>query len=334
MSSSSSVPAILYYPDQHVDPAPSEPVTVSSLQGISLIDTSGSTVEHSILTDELAMSRQFNYRYNVSWNDQAFLYGQDEVDFYSSVRSDGQTEPVVIFSSVPITNQLLRSQIIVFSTDGEVKSDEIAKFSAQVNSFMGHATLIVCVVAGSTDDVLPMNVNISVFASLLTFKHVLLIHLEKNRYRLLCASLSMTAILKNQLNLDVPPAELGGWDSLPELTPEQILTLKVPLNTRHPIPMGYRVLPNEVAIHLEQLLSEGGKAYAPQVYACLEQCFPAILLHCKNDRLLSRLKTWILEQGTWLTHKDKWLEQVEQALVIDHATFYSSASVSSYMSSQ
>jgi len=361
---------ILYHPEQHTTSTLSSSglIRVRSLSGICLIDTSGSTQKHHVLQDELALVRSFQYQYNVSWSDDAFLYGHDKVDIYTSLRSEGGTEPARLFDKPLIIDQLLRSQVIVFSTDGKVESGDIAEFARQVNTYFGHASLIVCVVAGTRtveekdsfssvvkrqrvepnravpihsvgiseeSEILtdPKDVNLSVFASLLTFPNVLVVHVHYGVYRLLRASLSMSTILKEQLNIDVPVDDSHNWRTLPQLEPAQILALDIPMNTRAPIPDGYRLLPNGIAVHLERLLSSGGGKQDEEVYQCLKQCFQAVILHCRNEGSLERLKTWLEQQGKYV-EDEGWMERVEQALLTDDDEFYSSSSVSAFMASQ
>jgi hypothetical protein len=101
----------------------------------------------------------------------------------------GGTSPVCLFSNTEVTKGLDEASFVVFSTDGEVDQEEIKAFSQLVGLYFGHVSLIVCVLVTyrwERWDHQSGDLDTSVFAPLLVFPNVLLLHLEEKDPRPNC----------------------------------------------------------------------------------------------------------------------------------------------------
>jgi len=145
-------------------------ITKKSLNDYNIgffVDTSGST-SGKILTNEINFVNGIHYpRAIVSWNNIANVCN-------GTIVSDGLTEPQCIFRNINCANIYDKSNIIFFTTDGEIMQRDITIFANEIKNKL-NKDLIVCILFGNNVNSDP---NISVFAPFLEAKNLLILNFE------------------------------------------------------------------------------------------------------------------------------------------------------------
>ena len=277
--------------------ATSSLVEVREMTAMALVDASFSTKARSNdgksrWQRELEMLKDFHVESVAIWSDRT-SYSSSQQNITSMKQPmGGGTSPVCLLHNPTITGAMKKSSLLIFSTDGEVYENDVQEFSQQADEHFCQASLIICVVVIEMEDKeTPAHVDVSVFAPLLKFPHVLVLHLEDGIYRVIMA----TQPIKEKIHVEI--IDLTKWDGVPQITPDSILGWTLLESTMSAIPLkeGFRLLPDGQALSLPKLLSTTD-IVNEDIMKQLATCIPSICLIAKNEGKLQDLRTWIEQQ--------------------------------------
>jgi hypothetical protein len=300
-------------------------IPVSSLPRTFLIDTSGST-GGAILNAQKQMVNELFHRTSttiVSWNSRAEVVSERQ---FGSMGGSGGTSPSTLFlNGENIISAIHNSPFIVFSTDGDVDLPEVARFSAQCTDHFHHASLILCVLC-TRRYTAPALIDLSVFAPLITFPNVILVHrdCQSDDLRVMAMSNEIRKIWNGQhSSLIDAELDLSSFLTLPKISLYKILNLRVDASRRFVrVRPGYRLLSDGHGFSLDALLKTGADTVPivfsqSDIWNILVEQMHSIVLLCKNERRLVQLRSWITHQR-YLLHQH--LTTVKQSLPSEQST--------------
>lgn len=215
-------------------PKSTEVVAFNNLKVGAFIDNSGSTSykykDKTILQSELELVSSLSPHNTIFWN--------NIVNITNTPYSAGCTEPSCIFSDTQSSKIYDESDVIVFTTDGEIGQNSVTNFSSKLSSKLDKI-LFVCLIIGAKR--CPSNVNISVLAPLMmSNSYLVLFHNENNNKTYVLASRGSIS------NIYPSPKSYDSWDILQEID----------LNDLKKITLTKQNLPNN---HI--MLSDNGSEY-------------------------------------------------------------------------
>ncbi len=161
-----------------------EPTPLNQCQIGCFIDNSGSTCTLACRETRgnkniLDVEKQFISKFPtvtqcVMWNSDAKVYSMDRIH---NCNPTGGTYPTTIFNDSGASKLFTTSNVIVFTTDGEISTRDVTSFAEQLNNRLDK-TLIICALFSPSN--LNTQVNnedpdISVFAPFLLAKNVLIV---------------------------------------------------------------------------------------------------------------------------------------------------------------
>jgi len=285
------------------------------------MDTSGST-GGTILNAQKEMAKTLFHRDAttiVSWNDSARIVSEQQ---FGMMNARGGTSPSSLFyHGNNVVSSIHNSPFIVFSTDGDVGASEVAQFSSQCTDHFHHASLILCVLCTATRYTAPSQIDVSVFAPLLTFPNVMLVHLGgyTNDLRIMAVSDG----IRNKLDKLLPvELDLSSFLTPPEITLTDILNIRVDApRTFVPVRSGYRLLSNGRGFNVDALLTTDSDTAVPlsvshtDIWNELVEQMRSVVLLCKNEARLDQLREWVVHQR-YLLHQS--LRTVKASLLPLH----------------
>ena len=297
--------------DRQAVAEPQAPALVSSLRSIALVDISGSTAG-AILAAEKRMVHDFDAASVVVWGSSASLITRAAFD---KLGAGGGTCPSALYRTANVVEAMHSSALVVFCTDGEVPQAEVSQFSRQCGEHFSHAALIVCVLCTSrtaqslSQARAPGSIDVSVFAPLLAFPNVLLLHLSTERdpdYRVMNMSSGVRELMlshdwhfADKRLLPTLEFDLSSWEALPSVTPAELRAVHVDpvVGFVHMRP-GYRLMSNGQAFNFEVLMQTTPilALDSPADWQRLVSEMSSIAHLAKNEGNIPQLRQWIDRQ--------------------------------------
>lgn len=136
------------------------------------IDASNSTsnklksIEKTILEAELSICNLIEFNDIVIWNTKAFICSN-----ISNIQSNGNRNPSSIFENNSTKEIFIKSDVIVFVTNGQIQQKNVTKFSLNLKNNLNKMLIICIIVEENVED--RSLINISVVAPLIFASNVL-----------------------------------------------------------------------------------------------------------------------------------------------------------------